>query len=400
MALVTPTTKEISDNIIAQLETSLSQSIPLLPKSFTRVLAKALAGIFILIYKYAGFIFLQMFVKTASYADTEINGVTVNPLLEWGRLIGTSDLKEATSAEMTITVTVINQTGSLPSNSQLLNTSNGVTYLTVGDVLLNALTVSVAIIAASDQSGGDGSGTIGNLEIGDTVSFANPLANVNRDAIIASIQVTGAEAEDVEAYRQRILDRFQKRPQGGAYSDYELWGEEASGIINVYPYTGNAGEVNVYSEATVESSGNTDGIPTTPQLEAVLALINYDEDGLSSRRNANAFVNSLPIIRTGFNVTVTGITGVTNLSDVQSQITDALTEYFLEVEPYIIGLSIPPRKDRISRTSISSIINDIVLAYSGTFTDAQFKKNGDNILLSTYVLGEGEKAKMIAVVFN
>lgn len=397
---MTPTTKEISDNIIAQLEASLSQSIPLLPKSFTRILAKALAGIFILIYKYAGFIFLQMFVKTASYGDTEINGVMVNPLLEWGRLIGTSDPKEATSTEMTITVTVINQTGSLDTGSQLLNTANGVTYLTVGDVLLNASTVSVPIIAASDQSGGDGSGVIGNLQIGDTVSFANPLANVNRNATVASIQVTGAEAEDIEDYRQRVLDRFQKRPQGGAYSDYELWGEEASGIINVYPYTGDAGEVNVYSEATVASSGNADGIPTTAQLEAVLALINYDDNGLSSRRNANAFVNSLPITRTGFNVTVTGITGVTNLSDVQSQITDALTEYFFEVEPYIVGLSIPPRKDRISRTSISSIVNDIVLAYSGTFTDAQFKKDGENILLSTYVLQEGEKAKIIAVVFN
>jgi len=61
MSLVTPTTKELSDNIIAQLEATLNQTIPLLPRAFNRVLAKALAAVFILLYKYGGFIFLQIF---------------------------------------------------------------------------------------------------------------------------------------------------------------------------------------------------------------------------------------------------------------------------------------------------------------------------------------------------
>nr|MCH9737100.1 hypothetical protein [Actinomycetes bacterium] len=61
MSLTTPTTKEISDNIIAQLEASFSQTIPLLQKAFFRVLSTVLAGVFILLYKYGGFMFLQMF---------------------------------------------------------------------------------------------------------------------------------------------------------------------------------------------------------------------------------------------------------------------------------------------------------------------------------------------------
>lgn len=83
MSLQTPTTKEISDNIIAQLEASLNQSIPLLPKSFLRVLSKALAGVFVLLYKYGGFMFLQVFVRTASAKETIINGNSVTPLIEW-----------------------------------------------------------------------------------------------------------------------------------------------------------------------------------------------------------------------------------------------------------------------------------------------------------------------------
>jgi hypothetical protein len=225
------------------------------------------------------------------------------------------------------------------------------------------------------------------------------LANVDRNAIVDSQVVTGADAESTEAYRQRIIDRFQKRPQGGAYADYEQWGEEAAGIINVYPYTGDPGQVNVYSEATVESSGNPDGIPTTAQLQAVLDIINFNDNGLASRRNANAFVNSLPITRTGFDVTVTGIAGVDDLAEVQADVTTALTEYFASVEPFIPGLSVPPRNDQITRTRVSSIVEDIVTAAGGTFAAATFVLTGGSGSITAYVLGEGEKAKASMVAF-
>src|SRR5688572_33403714 len=87
MALVTPTTAQVAANLIAQLEAALSQTIPLLPKAFTRVLAKTLSGVFIVLYKYAGFNLLQQFVVTASFEETEVNGTLIRPLVEWGRLV-------------------------------------------------------------------------------------------------------------------------------------------------------------------------------------------------------------------------------------------------------------------------------------------------------------------------
>lgn len=399
MTLETPTTKELSDTIIAQLEASLNQTIPLLPKAFLRVLAKTLAGVFILLYKYGGFIFLQMFVNTASDTDTTVNGLIINPLKLWGRLIGVGDPTPATKAELLIDVVVTNQTGTLPSGSQLVNSDNGVTYITIGSVALDAPTVQATIRAVSDQAGGGGAGVIGNLDTGAVVSFANPLANIDRNATVVSQIVTGANAEASEIYRQRIIDRFQKRPQGGAYADYELWGEEAAGIINVYPYTGEPGQVDVFSEATPESSGSPDGIPTAAQLQAVLDLINFDSNGLASRRNANAFVNSFPITRTSFDVTVTAILGVGDLAQVQADITDAITEYFLSVEPFIPGLSIPPRNDQITRTRVSATVEDIVTAANGTFSAATFFLTGFPGSLDLYILGEGEKAKAFNITF-
>jgi len=399
MSLKTPTTNEISDNIIAQMEASLNQTIPLLPKSFLRVLAKALAGVFVLLYKYGGYMFLQVFVQTASARETTVNGVALTPLKEWGRPSGVGDPGPATNAELLINITVEAQAGVLPSGVQLVNTDNGVTYLTIGAVSLDAPIVIATVRAVSDQAGGGGVGTIGNLISGASISFANPLASVSRTAIVASQVVTGANAESTSAYRQRVIDRFQKRPQGGAYADYEIWGEEVVGIINVYPYTGAPGQVNVYSEATTESSGSFDGVPSTAQLQSVLDLINLDKNGLASRRNANAFINSLPITRTGFDSLITGITGVGNLAATQASVTTAITEYFLSVEPFIPGLSIPPRNDQITRTRVSAIVEDIVTAAGGTFTAASFSLTGAPGSIASYVLGEGEKAKIVDVVF-
>jgi uncharacterized phage protein gp47/JayE len=395
MSLTTPTTQEINDNIIAQLEASLAQTVPLLPKAFLRVLAKALAGVFVLIYKYAGFMFLQLFVRTASYADTEVNGVTVNPLREWGNLVGVPDRAAATQAELLIDITVEDQTGFLPANTQLVGRDNGVTYLTLSSVALTAATVQATVRAVSDQQGGGGAGTLGNLDPGAVLSFANPLAQVARNASVVSQVVTGADAEAIDAYRQRIIDRFQKRPQGGAYADYEQWGEEPAGVINVYPYTSECpGQVDLYVEATPESSGSPDGIPTSAQLQEVLGAVELDQSGLASRRPANALVNAFPIKRVGFDIRVTGLL-VADLAEVRDQIETALAEYFASREPFIPGLSVPPRRDRITRSALSGVVDDVVSASGGIFSAVFLELDGVN--LDLYSLGIGEKAKLASV---
>ena len=398
MSLVTPTTKELSDQIIAQLESSLNQTIPLLPKAFNRVLSKSLSFVFILLYKYGGFIFLQIFVDTATIQDTEILGQTVSPLKLWGRLIGIGDPAAATSAELTIDITVTNQSGNLEAGTQLLNSDNGVTYIILATVVLDAPTVSASIKAVADQAGGNGSGSIGNLENGAIVSFANPLANVNQDAVVTATDVQGADGETTEAYRQRIKDKFRKRPQGGAYADYQEWATSVVGIINAYPYTSpNPGQVDVYSEATEESSGSPDGIPTGAQLQAVLDAVELDEDGLATRRPATAYVNSYPITRRGFDVTVFGLV-VDNPSQIQDDIETALNEYFFAREPYIPGVSVPPRNDRITQSGVGGVVEDIVSANEGIFDSVAL--SSDAIPVGTYTLVEGEKAKLSSLVFD
>ena len=51
-------------------------------------------------------------------------------------------------------ITVENQTGVLPSNTQLVNTTNGVTYITIGAIQLDASVKQATIRASSDQARG------------------------------------------------------------------------------------------------------------------------------------------------------------------------------------------------------------------------------------------------------
>src|SRR5688572_24091472 len=200
MGPVTPTTRQVAENIIAQLEASLSQAIPLMPRAFLRVLAKVMAAVFVVLYKYAGFSLLQMFVQFASMAETEANGRRFSPLVQWGRMVGVGDPLAATQAELEVEVVVLNQTGSLPAGTQALNTTTGVVYQTTAAVALDAATVTATVRAASDQSGGDGSGEIGNMVDGQTLQLASAPATVAATVTVTSTAEVGAEAELEDVY--------------------------------------------------------------------------------------------------------------------------------------------------------------------------------------------------------
>lgn len=393
MSVTNPSIATLTATVVGQLEASIGQSIPLLPKSFSRVLAKSLAGLHVVLYRYAGFQFLQLFIQYATNDETTINGRKIRPLTEWGRLCGIGDPGAATKAVLNVTITVTQQTGTMAAGAHLLREETGVIYQTQAPVTLDAATKPVVVRAVNDEDGNGGEGTIGNLEAGDELRFMSPMTNVATAATVSSVVTSAADAEDIEVYRARVLDRFRNPPQGGSYADYRGWGQSVEGILHVYPYASiMPGEVDVYVEATVASSGSDDGIPTDAQLDAVDAAIQYvGTTGKASRRPVTAGVNVNAIVRTEFDVTVTGLS-VDDETTTEAQIDAGVDEWLRTREPYLVGLSVPPRKDVISQAELSGVVSAIVAAAGGTFASLTLYHGATAII--SHRLTDGEKAKL------
>ena len=391
-----PKTSELQTQIITDIEAAINQTVPLLPKAFNRVIAKITAGVLVVLYKYASYIFLQIFVATASFDEITVNGRKIKPLVFWGRLIGIGDPDPAEQAEILIDITVIIQGGTLKaSETTVISTDNNVTYSLKTDLLLDADLKQGIFVAVSDPGGNQGAGIQGNLPAGSIVSFTTPYEDIAPDAVVNSIIVSGVEAESEENYRQRIENRFGGRPQGGAGLDYVYWAKEVPGIVNVYPYTGDPGEIDVYSE-TAATPINPDGIPTPAELILIKEAIEKDIAGLAWNRPLGAFVNSYPISRSGFTVDITDLTGE-NLPILKANIEAAIAEYFLLREPYIDGVTSLPSKQNISQDDLRGIVNDYSSADNGTFSSVIVKFTVSGIPFRIYTLEEGEKAKLTTI---
>jgi len=396
MSLTIPTTATLTTQIVTAIQTSIGQTIPLLPKSFTRVLAKVLAAVVVLLYKYAGWLYLQLFPAYASDSLTTIGGASVRPLRVLGNLYGAGDPDAATRAELIITVTVTTQTGTLPSGSQLLRSETGVVYATVSEVALNAATVQATIRPVSDPDGNGGAGTVGNLIVGDEVSFANPLANVASIATVLTVSIDGADGETVEEYRTRVQERCNAKPQGGAYADYRQWGEAVAGVLRIFPYTADdPGQTDLYVEATA-TDANPDGLATVTLCDAVLAAIELvGTTGNAAVRPANAAVNTYSIVRTAFDVEVQGLV-TTGASDdattIRAAVDAGVDEWLRSREPYIVGLSVLPRKNRITQPDVGGVVSSVLHSYGASASVVELQEDAATLLGRD--LDAGERAKL------
>lgn len=371
MANQTPTTLEIALQIVADIEAELGQTIPLLPKAVFRVLGFAIAGVFTILYKFGGWQFLQIFPSTAGAEALE----------RWGYLVDVIRAKPV-SAILNFDIVGANDLV-VPTGTQVVDTLTQVVYIFDADGTIVAGSASVEITALQ-------AGAISNEFDNAQLSFVTPFPGVNSIGVVSSTVRYGADAEALEDYRARVVDRFRKVPQGGAYADYEKWAEEVATIKNAYPYSGDVeGTVQVYSESSVAPNG----IPNTTELNQVLASINKPY-----RRPVTASVYSLPITRTSFTVLISGLEPDT--LGIREAIENALEQYFLSREPFIDGLSII-NYSYITITQIISIIATATQINSAIFTNAQFFLSSDLLTpINTYQLGQGEKAKVSAITYD
>ena len=72
----------------------------------------------------------------------------------------------------------------------------------------------------------------------------------------------------------------------------------------------------------------------------------------------------------------------------------------MPAEPFIQGLTLGVRSDRLTTASIGGVVNDVVVANGGTFTAARFSLAGSAVPIAIHQLAAGQKAKLGALTVN
>ena len=375
MAIETPSIKQIYTNILNDIQTETGQTIPVLSKMFLKVLSLALSGVWIILYKYMSDAAKQRFPQTANEFYLEYLG-------------GLTDTRRQKATYWNGTLQCVGSvtSGSILAGTQFINALSGNIYLVTESAFIVTGNFTVKIKAAS-------AGTNYNLADNDILTFVSPLFGVANNAIVTDTTILAQDDENLEDYRQRVIDSYKRKPQGGAAVDYAIWGEEPTTILTVYPYANNIlpGIVDLY----IESSVSADGIPTTDELNICKSYVDFDPvTNLSTRKPLTAQVNYFPITRKAFNVTIIGLSP--DSPDTRDICDETITNFFLELEPYILGVSVG-RNDTFNSSLLTAAVSNALSSSEAFFSNLRIYDGVDEIFSA--VMARGQKAKVGTITY-
>jgi uncharacterized phage protein gp47/JayE len=215
------------------------------------VTAKVIGGIAFMILGFASYISRQKFAYSAP---------DIESLKEHGEEFGIPQ-KPAAPARGSITFS-----GGGPltiSNGAVVQRIDGIQYtIPLGASQAGAGTLTLDAVALTN-----GIGT--NAEAGTPLAIVSGVSDAAATAEVASGgMILGAEVEDIESYRARILFRKRNPIMGGAPADYVTWAGEVPGVTRVFVerrYAGS-GTVRVFVLMDDTYAG---GIPTSSDVDRV-----------------------------------------------------------------------------------------------------------------------------------
>ena len=365
-----PTIQELNASIAQDLKSRLNLSDDQLRK-VTEAFSAVTAAQFKLAYLYLADIQDNIFPDTADLAE---NGGELERL---GQIYLNRNPNPATAGVFKITLSgiagsVIRSGLTFKSNDDSKNP--GQLFITDGEYIL---TGANDIIEIRSLKGG----VEYDLSIGNELTITEPVIGLDQTVTISDVVSQPRAAENIEDYRQAILNAIQLEPQGGAKTDYMVWALDAQGVRRVYPYVkdSNAGVVQVFVEATVEDSTDGEGMPSDELLDDVEAVIEFDPDDTKplyerGRRPIQAKLEVLPINLVPVDVDIVGLNNRTTA--IESAIQTNIREYVRTVRPFIDGGDLARnRNDILYAARLQSVVTDI-LDSSNYFTDFVIKVAG------------------------
>jgi len=381
--IIIPTIAELKTAILADLEATYGENVPLFGKIFLNALAAVQAAKLKVYYLAVASTQKNIFVDTA---DTEASGGTLE---RFGRVKLGRNPFPATAGQYTVDVTgtigaIIPASQTFKSNDDSLSPRK--LYILDNAFTLTATTDSITLRALE-------SGLDSQLIVNDELTATSPIANVNSVAIVTAEIVEPLSAEDIEQYRARALASYRLEAQGGAATDYRLWSLDAQGVQQTYPYatTGQANEVDVFVEATIADSTDGKGTPTAGLISDVEDVIEFNPDvslplNERGRRPLAVFaVNVQAITVQEIDITIDSFIGLT--ATIETLIFTALEAEINLIRPFIGAADI--LSDQNDILDINKIISTILSARPGSlFGDVILEVDSVPVTTVTFINGD------------
>lgn len=309
MPFARPTLTQLRSQVAADISAGLPGSDALLRFSSLNILGTALAGLAQLQYGYTDFVSLQAnpFTSTDEWLEAwaALKNVFREAATQAGALVPGQ-----------VTFPGVNGTP-LPIGTPLVR-GDGVGFTTTSLGVWTGTNVVVNAEANADPTGL--TGAFGNCTVGTVMTLGTAIAGIQSSGSVTTAFTGGADVEQDESLRTRMLQAYQNVPQGGAQNDYITWALQVNGVTRAW-CNGNgfgAGTVVVYTMFDVTESANngfpqgvsgvatleTRGIPTAT-LD-LLAVANW----IYPLRPVTALVYSVAPTQQVVNFTINGISGV------------------------------------------------------------------------------------------
>ncbi|MFV2949662.1 baseplate J/gp47 family protein [Pseudomonas japonica] len=115
-----------------------------------------------------------------------------------------------------------------PIDSGTLLQREGFEYHTTADAVIQGGTARVSVDAVT-------AGKAGAISEGEELTLISPIAGVNSKAKVAAGGIAGgADLEDFNDWRDRIMQRRARIPRGGAEGDWAEWTRQVPGVTRVW----------------------------------------------------------------------------------------------------------------------------------------------------------------------
>lgn len=252
MAFNRPTLTQIIDRVKKDLEEKLTGGSPALRRSVISVFARVIAAASHILHGHLDWISRQLF---PTLADEEA-------LLRWGSIWQVTR-KPAEFAQIEIEFT--GAIGSVIPAGQEIQRSDGVIFLL--DAQLTFVSSTETASATAQEAGADK-----NTDNGTILSLVSPVVGVQNECEVTATLVSGVDQEDLELYRERLLQRIANTPQGGADADYIRWALEVSGVTRAWVYDAHLG-LGTVGLAFVRDNDTPSIIPSAGEVAEVQAYI-------------------------------------------------------------------------------------------------------------------------------